>query len=362
METHVRTLARTQAELGLSVHVLVTNHEGARTRHEHDGAVRVTRLGRLIQAAKLDLSPDLLGTLRGLDADVLHVHVPNPSAILAILLARPRAPLVVTYHSDHVRQPVRGALFRPIERRFYARVRALLATSPHYARGSSLLQELAARTTVVPLGIDRAPFAEPGADALAEAARLRARHPGPLWFACGRLVYYKGLPTAVRAMAQVPGTLLVAGVGPDRAALEELARTTGVADRVVFLGDVPDVAPYFLAATAFLFPSNARSEAFGLVQVEAMAAGCPVVNAEIPASGVPWVSPHEQTGLTVPPDDAPALARAARRLVDEAGLRERLAAAGRERARTEFDQRVMAERTVAVYRRVRARGLAGALA
>ena len=114
-----------------------------------------------------------------------------------------------------------------------------------------------------------------------------------------------------------------------------------MADRVVFLGTLPhylDVVPYYLAADAFWFPSNARSEAFGLVQVEAMASGCPVINTRIPHSGVPWVSLHEETGLTVPVDDPAALAAAANRLLTEPGLRDRLAAAapaaGRRRSST----------------------------
>jgi rhamnosyl/mannosyltransferase len=108
----------------------------------------------------------------------------------------------------------------------------------------------------------------------------------------------------------------------------------------------------FLAATALWFPSNARSEAFGLVQVEAMACGCPVINAAIPASGVPWVSRHEETGLTVPVNDPQALALAAQRLLHEPGLRERLVRNGRERACQEFDHFHMADRSLAAYQQV----------
>ena len=108
----------------------------------------------------------------------------------------------------------------------------------------------------------------------------------------------------------------------------------------------------YRAATALWFPSNARSEAFGLVQVEAMASGCPVLNTAIPASGVAWVSRHEESGLTIQVNDPAALAAAANRLLHEPGLRERLAATGRERAQREFDHRVMAERCLEVYRQV----------
>src|SRR6185312_14207757 len=103
---------------------------------------------------------------------------------------------------------------------------------------------------------------------------------------------------------------------------------------------------------AFWFPSNARSEAFGLVQVEAMAAGCPVINTAIPHSGVAWVSRHDREGLTVAVDDPAALAEAAGRIASEPGLRDRLSAAARDRARVEFDHRVMARRSLEVYRAV----------
>src|SRR5207302_7080134 len=123
---------------------------------------------------------------------------------------------------------------------------------------------------------------------------------------------------------------------------------TGVAERIVWAGVVSDdeLVGAYHAATALWFPSNARSEGFGLVQVEAMASGCPVINAAIPASGVTWVSRDGETGFTVPLDDPIALARASMRLLTERGLRERLSRGARERAVREFDDRVMARRSL----------------
>jgi rhamnosyl/mannosyltransferase len=352
MESHLRTLARAEAERGADVRVICINHRKGPTLIEKDGAVTVVSCRRLATAAKLDLCPGLLAEIGALDAGILHVHVPNPLMILAILLVRPRLQIVVTYHSDHVRQLIRGMLFRPLERRFYSRVRAILATSPVYAASSPLLVALGSRVRVVPLGIDLEPLLHPSEDDRAEAERIRAGHAGPLWLACGRLVYYKGLCNALQALVRVEGTLIIVGDGPERAALEAEAGRLGVAGRVSFLSRVPSLVPYYLAAHAFWFPSNARSEAFGLVQVEAMAAGCPVINTQIPGSGVPWVSPHEETGLTIAPDDPAALAAAARRLLAEPGLRVRFAERARQRARLEFDKNVMADRTLAVYSEV----------
>jgi rhamnosyl/mannosyltransferase len=133
---------------------------------------------------------------------------------------------------------------------------------------------------------------------------------------------------------------------------------------VAWLGHVtPDeLAGAYQAAAALWFPSNARSEGFGLVQVEAMASGCPVINTAVPDSGVSWVSRNEVTGLTVPINDAPALAAATRRLLDEPGLRDRLAAGARRRAADEFGAEVMAERSLEIYRTVLAGQLMPAVA
>jgi rhamnosyl/mannosyltransferase len=364
----VRVLARAQAELGIEVRVLCVNHADrngrdvtwrpfARTAtvEEEDGRVHVTRIGRRASLARLDVCPDLPGRLRALEragTDIFHLHTPNVTMLLAVAAMRPAARLVVTVHSDVVRQQALKLAIRPFEHVVLSRAARILSDSPAYSAGSTLLQRHARKVSVLPLGIDVALFKSPSAGALACGRRLRAAHGTPLWLCVGRLVYYKGLFTALAALARVPGKLVVLGTGPLERALKRRARELGVAERVVFGGRASDdeLVGAYHAATALWFPSTARSEGFGLVQVEAMASGCPVINTAIPSSGVPWVSPHEQTGLTVPVNDAAALAGAARRLLEEPGLRDRLAAAGRARAAAEFDQLVMGRRSVALYR------------
>jgi len=351
IETHVRILARAQADLGADVSVFCVNHEAVPTIEERDGPVRVTRFGRAVSVAKLDVCPDLVAGLRRVEADILHMQVPNPTMILGLLAARPRQPVVVTYQSDVVRQRFLAALFRPLERLAYRRVRVILATSPTYAAGSRFLRPYRDRLHVLPGGIDLEPYLCPSPEDQAQAERIQGAHPGPLWLGVGRLIYYKGFINAVRALPRVPGTLLLVGDGPDEPALRAEAARSGVLDRVVFLGAMPylQVVPYYLAAEALWFPSNARSEAFGFVQVEAMASGCPVINTAIPHSGVPWVSRHEETGLTVPVDDPAAFAAAALRLLEEPGLRDRLAAGARARAIAEFQCEAMGRRSLALY-------------
>jgi glycosyltransferase involved in cell wall biosynthesis len=368
IESHTRTLAQAQAALGADVSVVVINHAAPDGRdatfdrftrthsvEEFDGPVRVVRVGRLANVAKLDAAPGLLAVL-GKEArrkpSVWHMHAPNVTMMLA-LAARPRiGPLVVTHHSDIVRQRVLKYAVRPLETLTYRRAARVLSDSPPYADGSPLLKAFAAKTDVLPLGIDQTPFRSPSAAGVGFAADLRRRYASPLWVSVGRLIYYKGLHVALEALRGVAGTLLVVGTGPLQGELQAKAAELGVADRVAWLGNAnaDQLTGSYLAATALWFPSIARSEGFGLVQVEAMASGCPVVNTAVPASGVSWVCRHEREGLTVPMNDAPALAAAANRLLSEPGLRDRLAPAGVERAAAEFDWRVMGERSLAIYR------------
>jgi rhamnosyl/mannosyltransferase len=316
--------------------------------------------------AKLDVVPGLSALLRELlrePPDVWHMHTPNVTMMLAVLNCRRLRPLVITHHSDIVRQRLLKHVVRPLETALYRRAALLLSDSPGYADGSPLLQKFAPKTATLPLGLDLTPFQSPSATAREHAGRLRARFPGPVWLSVGRLIYYKGLHVALAALRDVPGTLVVIGTGPLGAELKARAAELGVADRVVWYGHASgdELVAALLTATALWFPSVARSEGFGLVQVEAMASGCPVVNTAIPESGVSWVCRHEREGLTVPMGDPTALAAAAGRLLTEPGLRERLAAAGRERAATEFDWRVMGARSLEAYRGVRRGGAAALL-
>lgn len=368
IESHTRTLAQAQAALGAGVTVVVINHAAPDGRdatfdrftrtlaaEEMDGPVRVVRVGRWANVAKLDVAPGLLAAIRNearRRPSVWHLHAPNVTTMLA-LAALPRlGPLVVTHHSDIVRQRVLKYAVRPLETLTYRRAARVVPTSPRYADGSPLLRAFASKLAVLPLGIDLTPFQTPSAAAVGLADELRRRHPGPLWVSVGRLIYYKGLHVAFDALRTVPGTLVVIGTGPLEGEWKAKAAELGVADRVAWLGSASadQLTGAYRAAAGLWFPSVARSEGFGLVQVEAMASGCPVINTAVPGSGVAWVCRHEHEGLTVPMNDAPAFASAANRFLTEPGLRDRLAANGRARAAAEFDWRVMGERSLAIYR------------
>jgi len=153
-----------------------------------------------------------------------------------------------------------------------------------------------------------------------------------------------------RALPQV--TFVVAGDGPLRASLEALAQARGVVDRVHFLGNVhnQDITPYYFAADLYVLPSIARSEAFAIVQLEAMASGLPVINTALD-SGVPFVSRDGESGLTVPPRNPGALAAAVNRLLADPALRRRMGEAGKRRVAAEFSKERMTRRVLELYHR-----------
>ena len=374
IETHVQTLARAQAALGARVKVICINHANragrdvtwarygaTRTVEERDGEIDVTRLGRSACVARLDVVPGLPHLLRDLqysDIDVLHLHMPNPTMLVAAASLRLTIPLVITHHSDVVRQRLLRWAYRPFEKLAYSRAAAIACSSAGYADGSPLLQQHVEKLELLPMGLDLSAFANPSLRAIEHARELKRQYGEPIWLCVGRCVYYKGLSTAVNALTAVPGRLIIVGQGPLQRDLQEQARRRGVADRVIWWGYATqdELIGAYLAAKALWFPSTHRSEAFGLVQVEAMACGCPVINTQIPGSGVTWVSRNNETGLTIPVNDPHALAAAAKRLMEDRALHARLSSAAHERAMREFNQHAMAQRSLEIYERAAVRG------
>jgi glycosyltransferase involved in cell wall biosynthesis len=370
IENHVRLLAEEQARRGLDVTVLVTSPEGPEVVEVRAG-VRVIKAARLATIASTPLSLGLFGWVRRLDADVAHLHFPYPVGEVAHLLLGRAQRIVITYHSDVVRQRGILRIYRPLLWRVLRHADRIIATSPNYVTSSPYLSRLADRCTVVPLGIDLSPFLSLSRGAREHPDTETRRHgeaetesdltasprppvsPSLRLLFVGRLRYYKGLQYLLRAMADIDAWLMVVGSGPMQAEWQALASELGLVDRVTFLGEVPDAGlpAYYHAADVFVLPACERSEAFGTVQIEAMAAGLPVVCTEL-GTGTSFVNRDGETGFVVPPRDPAALAQAINRLLADASLRQRFGQAGRQRAECEFSHTVMADRVIALYQQL----------
>jgi glycosyltransferase involved in cell wall biosynthesis len=348
IEIHLETLCG-ELRRHLDIEVVVANDAWRGTAGMVNG-LKVARVGTLFNLANAPVCPGMVRRIREARADLVHIHCPNPSAILAYLASGHRGLLVISYHSDIVRQRVMSWAFRPFLRRALDRSAAIIASSANYVETSPVLSVYRDRCHVIPYGIDARHFQRPDPETV---TRIRERFGNRIVISVGRLVYYKGFEYLIRAMAGVRGRLLIVGDGPLRVNLQREARAHGVADRVVFLGEINDhdIIPYYHSADVFALASVARSEAFGIVQLEAMACGKPVVNTRLD-SGVPFVSLDGVTGLTVPPADPEALAKAINLLLDDPGRRAEYGVAARRRVQQEFSLEKMVHRTLQLYSEV----------
>lgn len=343
IETHLQLLCG-ELRKYVDLHVIVANGSRSQVEESIEG-VPVKRIANWGNVASAPLCPGMVQAIRESDADIVHLHLPNPSAVLAYLASGHRGVLICSYHSDTVRQRFLSKLFQPFLLRALHRSAAVVAASPNYVESSPVLRPLRERCRMIPYGIPIEPFQKVNPDTV---AAIREQYGPNLVLAVGRLVYYKGFQYLIEAMKNVTGRLLLIGDGPLRAELHTQARLLGIADRVVFLGQVEDTVPYYHASDLFVLPSVARSEAFGIVQLEAMACGKPVINTELD-SGVTFVSKDGQTGITVPPRNAEALASAIKVLLDNADLRARYGAASQMRVRQLFRLETMTEKMLELY-------------
>jgi len=330
--------------------VLVQDKGVLPSKEEINGAT-VIRTGEILRVQSAPISPSLVPYFRRLKPDIWHFHLPNPTAYIAYLLARPRkSRILVTYHSDIVRQKVLGCLNMPLLLAFLNKSQRILATSPQYAKSSLVLRMFKDKVKVLPLGIEPPAFIRSHV-ILAQALEIKKRLDKPIIVFVGKLRYYKGLPYLLKAMTYIDAHLIIVGDGAMRDELEGQITSLNIKDKVTFEGEVNDERKWaiLLSGDVFCLPSTQRSEAFGLAQVEAQLAGLPVVTTEI-GTGTTFVTIDKLTGLVVPPCQSIPLAKAINLLLASEELRHKFGEAGRERAEKEFSLSKMIERLEVQYR------------
>lgn len=359
IETVVKALAEGLAHSGhLDSRVLACGAV-ARTSRAVVNGVPVTYVARYGTVASLPLSPSFPYSLSRCYADIIHVHCPFPLADLSLRLLSaakrlsPSTGVVLSWHSDIVRQRWAMPAYSPLLHWLLRRSDRVLVASPNHVTSSAFLPHYRDKCTVVPYGIDPGRF-EPTAELMARVEDARRKYGKRIVLFVGRLVYYKGVEYLIRAVSGIPdATLLVSGTGPLQEQLRQLSHDLGVGGRVHFLGAVPDeeLAVLYHAAHVFALPSTERSEAFGIVQLEAMVCGKPVVSTDLP-TGVTYVNQDGITGITVPVRDPDRLRLAISSLLDDQSTAARMGSAARKRVLSEFTVDRMVEQTEQVYREI----------
>lgn len=320
--------------------ILVARDRGRSRRFLLDG-VEVRAIGSFGQISSMPISPAFPFALRraATDFDVLALHMPFPLNDIGLALGVPNhLAVVVHWHADIVGRSAVMPIVSPLIDRTLARADRIVVSHPSILAGSRFLTDHAAKCVSVPYGIESRYWSELDDTSTDRVQQLRSRHPR-LIVSLGRLVPYKGFPILLRALSQIDAELVIIGEGSERDNLTSLAQQLGVADRVVLPGFLPrdEVKAYLHAARVFTLPSVTSAEAFGLVQIEAMAVGLPVVNTALPTA-VPTIARHEHEGITVPVGDFIALADALTRLLDNPQLVAAYGQAGRRRVAEIYDQ------------------------
>ncbi|RWG80121.1 MAG: glycosyltransferase [Mesorhizobium sp.] len=315
VERTIHAIAQSTARQGIETEVLsLSRAPNENTKRLDDHMARKARLD--FELASTGFSREVFRKFRAAsaEADLIHYHFPWPLMDVVHFQSGHGKPAVVTYHSDIVKQRLILPFYRPLMMRFLGDVDAIVATSPNYLDSSPVLGAFRAKSKVIPIGIDEGAYPPPGE---ADDSWCRATVPEPFLLFVGVLRYYKGLDVLIHAAGQARCKIVIAGSGPIERELRQQAATLR-RDNVLFLGEVAEPRKMALLhnCRGLVFPSNQRSEAYGVSLVEAAMCGKPMISCEI-GTGTSYVNKAGQTGLVVPPSDPAQLAEAINRLIDQ---------------------------------------------
>jgi len=331
--------------------VLVSNTHFNTVIEDIDG-VRITRAACAGIFLSTPVCPSFPKYIYSSDADIIHIHSPNPIAEISSLILGKKKKVVVSYHSDIIRQRKTGFFYSPIHKSFLRSADKIIVATPNHIKSSPLLTMFGEKCKVVPYGIDlnRFEITPYISHAISE---IKKKYKEPILLFVGRLVYYKGVEYLIQAMREIDARLLIVGSGPEETMLKNLVSHFGLSDRCIFLGEVLDeyLISLYHASDILILPSVEKAEAFGIVQLEAFACKKPVISTNL-SSGVSYVNKDGETGIAVEPRNTAALSGAIRKLLSNSDERRRMGENGRRRVEDEFTVSKMGEGYMRVYEEI----------
>ncbi|WP_426279049.1 glycosyltransferase [Chryseobacterium sp. S-02] len=281
--------------------------------------------------------------------DILHVHSPDPMAVIALFLTRPKVPIVLHWHSDILRQKFFLFFYAPLLKWMMRRSSVIIATSPNYIKGSKLLNAFKDKCQVVPIGINIQKF-----DFKIEENRFIFLKEKNIIFSLGRLAYYKGFEYLILAATLLPedSIVVIAGEGEEREKLEKIIKNNKLEHKVILPGKITDIEKDFLFKNAKIFALSSifKTEAYAIVQVEALSYGLPIVSTKIPGSGVDWVNLDNFTGITVEIMNAVELGKAINKIINDKELYTAFSKNALTRYNNELTRDTMIYKTVSIYK------------
>lgn len=311
---------------------------------------RLIGCGSWKKIAATMISPSMISVLRKVchRYDIIHIHHPDPMACLSLFLSGYKGRVILHWHSDIQKQKLLLGFYRPLQSWLLKRCEQIVGTTPVYLSKSPFLKSVQDKTVCLPIGVDPMTASKEVVRSIRERYGKRK-----IIFSLGRLVPYKGYKYLIEATRYLNDdyVVLIGGSGPLKDELQVGIEYQGLQNKVKLLGRINDdeLPSYYEACDLFCLPSVQKTEAFGIVQIEAMSFGKPIVATTIPGSGVAWVNQHGVSGINVPPRDPKALAGAIRLVTCDEETYRAYSQRALERYRTEFTKEKMIERCLKLY-------------
>ena len=276
---------------------------------------------------------------------IIDLHHPFPLADLALFLFPTKAKIAVHYHSDIVRQKILEIFIRPFIYHTLSKASKIFVSNPNLVKTSSILQKFSYKCVIVPFGVSLSKYQTPDFQKIQE---IKKKY-GEFILFVGRLSYYKGVSYLIRAIKDLKINLVIIGEGQEKNKLKQLAQKLGISHKVFFLPfqQEDDLINFYYACKFLVLPSVYRSEAFGIVLIEAMACKKPVISTEL-GTGTSWVNLNQKTGFVVKPKDVKALKEAIQLLLDQK-FNEEMGREAFRRVQKEFTLEKMIEDTKKIY-------------
>ncbi len=303
-----------------------------------------------LKIAATMISPAMIFALKKIQKqyNIIHVHHPDPMACLALFLSGYKGKVILHWHSDIQKQKTLLKFYQPLQQWLLRRADLIVGTTPVYLSESPFLQKVQQKTICLPIGV------EPMKPAPDKAEAIRRKYNGKkIVFSLGRLVAYKGYRFLIAAATFLKDNfvILIGGTGVLKDELQKEINELGLQKKVELLGRISDedLPAYYEACDVFCLSSVQKTEAFGIVQIEAMSCGKPVVATNIPQSGVPWVNKNGVSGLNVTPGNAHELAKAIEDVTRNKTVYQHYAIGATNRYKELFTKEKMIEKCLNIY-------------
>jgi glycosyltransferase involved in cell wall biosynthesis len=345
IERHIDTIRRFMPEVECDV-IAGARHWRTKTRVTDGGTeILVGEFGRVLS---VPLAPTFPFWLARQKPDIIHLHMPNPTGELSVLLAVRSTPLVVSYHADIGRQAMFNPVYQPLVRACFRRASSILVASTRMLEKSATLARWGHKAELVPHAVDVERF-DPARVADGERESIRRRFGSPLILSVGRLVYYKGFEHLIAASRALDASVVIVGSGPLESQLRALASDL---PRVHIVGEASEeeLIGYLAAADCFVLASTSRAEAFGIATLEAQAMGVPAIVTDVGTATVDAIDPT-RSGLVISPGSPDEIVAACREVIESTDRRRRMSVAAREHAVDQHSATAQAERLRVIYAR-----------